>query len=116
MKQRTNLQQVRTLRCAGLSCAAAPALAHAVGRRWAAIPPTPVRMPPSPVPRPSCSEMPTPTLLFASLSLPPPLQPKINKILKVLEERLLVKSEKSVQNASRKVGRGRDPSLYADGI
>lgn len=31
-------------------------------------------------------------------------QPRINKILKVLEERLLVKSVKSVQNASRKVG------------
>lgn len=30
-------------------------------------------------------------------------QPKINKILKTLEERLLVKSVKSVQNASRKV-------------
>ncbi|PRW59184.1 DNA-directed RNA polymerase III subunit RPC6 [Chlorella sorokiniana] len=30
-------------------------------------------------------------------------QPKINKILKQLEERLLVKSVKSVQNASRKV-------------
>lgn len=37
-------------------------------------------------------------------------QPRINKILKVLEERLLVKSVKNVQNASRKVrareGRG----------
>lgn len=32
-------------------------------------------------------------------------QPRINKILKTLEERLLVKSVKSVQNASRKVGR-----------
>jgi hypothetical protein len=31
------------------------------------------------------------------------VQPKINKILKTLEERLLVKSVKSVQNASRKV-------------
>ncbi len=32
-------------------------------------------------------------------------QPKINKILKTLEERLLVKSIKSVQNASRKESR-----------
>jgi len=32
------------------------------------------------------------------------VQPKINKILKTLEERMLVKSVKSVQNASRKVG------------
>jgi hypothetical protein len=32
------------------------------------------------------------------------LQPKINKILKSLEERALVKSIKSVQNASRKAG------------
>jgi hypothetical protein len=30
-------------------------------------------------------------------------QPRINKTLKALEERLLVKSVKSVQNASRKV-------------
>lgn len=38
------------------------------------------------------------------------VQPKINKILKTLEERCLVKSIKSVQNASRKaslcLGRG----------
>lgn len=49
-------------------------------------------------------------------------QPKINKILKQLEERLLVKSVKSVQNASRKVGEGHpggagqrvmDPSQHA---
>lgn len=37
-------------------------------------------------------------------ALPPLLQPKINKILKTLEERLLVKSVKSVQNTSKKVG------------
>lgn len=43
-----------------------------------------------------------------ALNLHPPLvrllQPKINKILKTLEERLLVKSVKSVQNTSKKVG------------
>ena len=39
---------------------------------------------------------------------PPPahLQPRINKILKALEERALVKHVKSVQNANRKASQG----------
>jgi hypothetical protein len=41
--------------------------------------------------------------VYGHIGLASSVQPKINKILKTLEERLLVKSVKSVQNASRKV-------------